>query len=518
MKAKTNKTESEKALTTLQELDESYLTQLLDAFNGAASRSRQLMLTLMFGAFLVFIAWFNSLSTPYNWLDSRIVFMRDIGKYILFPDQTNSPGYKTFESLKELYFECESGRVNKIDSLSEYAEISKSLIRDDWNQGVKFRIPFREWGQIDDLEKRILFYEKVLHCTRYINEKNILNEKVYIQQLNELIESETENVLMVRIPILGVSFDINNLCIFSGLFFTVVLIFLYFSLQREHRNLKYIFYTFGNDKINHSKLYILLSAHQVLTMPRKIYSLTNFGEVVNRHLANSIILLPLVMVGIIFSYDISTLYMGNRLSQELTSLSIIIASFIIFLLFYSSIKVFYKIKRIDNLWDNQAIKIFYMETVKTGKLNQKTKDGKTHHELLVETFNKHINLILGRKRYPGHHAYFYSYLKAIDTYYRNSMDNKFSSNDLVLKATAIFHRYWLKFKHFFRLVIHVLFNGNQYRSNIKAYTSCGDCPSLFDLFNEEIKNYGDNALNQRFRQKIQNNLNNVLDDFKKSSE
>lgn len=56
-----------------------------------------------------------------------------------------------------------------------------------------------------------------------------------------LVRSKVENYSVVRLPVLGIAFDINNLSLVSGFALTFLLIVLRFTINREYINLKIAF-------------------------------------------------------------------------------------------------------------------------------------------------------------------------------------------------------------------------------------------------------------------------------------
>jgi hypothetical protein len=57
-----------------------------------------------------------------------------------------------------------------------------------------------------------------------------------------IVKNEGENLYTIRIPIIGNSFDINNLAVFTGMSFICVLIVLWVTIRREKKNLRIALY------------------------------------------------------------------------------------------------------------------------------------------------------------------------------------------------------------------------------------------------------------------------------------
>ncbi|HEX8282331.1 MAG TPA: hypothetical protein VF588_03210 [Pyrinomonadaceae bacterium] len=85
-------------------------------------------------------------------------------------------------------------------------------------------------------------------------------------ETEELNKIRTEQIRIIRVPFFGVVFDMNDLGLFAGITFTVVLLWLTFSLARERRNLK-IAFNEASEREQKKLCYDLLAMHQMLTVP-----------------------------------------------------------------------------------------------------------------------------------------------------------------------------------------------------------------------------------------------------------
>jgi hypothetical protein len=117
----------------------------------------------------------------------------------------------------------------------------------------------------------------------------------------KLLDLRAENVLYIRIPILGVAFDINDLGIFGGLAMAILLLWLRFSLWNERHNLQLCM-----DEANPGDMkavYRYLSMRQLLTIPPSLGG-TEKLEGVWRWLARGLFSLPALAYGLVVGYDI----------------------------------------------------------------------------------------------------------------------------------------------------------------------------------------------------------------------
>jgi hypothetical protein len=85
------------------------------------------------------------------------------------------------------------------------------------------------------------------------------------RQLQELQDSLVRNTMNVTVPLLGFTFDLNDLGLIGGLSLFFLLAWLYFSLRREEGNVRILFDSqTGSDA---AEIYRLACMTQVLTIP-----------------------------------------------------------------------------------------------------------------------------------------------------------------------------------------------------------------------------------------------------------
>jgi hypothetical protein len=85
-------------------------------------------------------------------------------------------------------------------------------------------------------------------------------------EIDGLIKLRAENMRVVHLPFFGAVYDANDTLIFAGITFTVVLLWLTLSLNRERRNIQITFHE--AEALGKSRLcYDLLVMQQVLTIP-----------------------------------------------------------------------------------------------------------------------------------------------------------------------------------------------------------------------------------------------------------
>jgi hypothetical protein len=203
------------------EQEESYVSRYVDATISASTRARVVMIVMITAAVLVFTVFWNQGGTGElgpGWLDSRIKIRRDALKY--------------FYSVPDIFIRC--------------------------SPAVNYTVTDRQ-----EYDRAKSFIDKAgLHTGDSQDKKTIEGD---IEQLKRV---RAEQINLVRVPFFGVAFDSNDMGIFAGLSFTVILLWLWFSLGRELRNLRLAFKEAEGKGDRQQRLcYELLAMHQIFTLP-----------------------------------------------------------------------------------------------------------------------------------------------------------------------------------------------------------------------------------------------------------
>ena len=77
--------------------------------------------------------------------------------------------------------------------------------------------------------------------------------------INAIDRSKPKNIVFVKIPGLGIAFDVNWLIIASGVGFTAIYLLLYYSLSRERKNIKMLFKIASYEIISLARIYQFMS-------------------------------------------------------------------------------------------------------------------------------------------------------------------------------------------------------------------------------------------------------------------
>jgi hypothetical protein len=133
-----------------------------------------------------------------------------------------------------------------------------------------------------------------------------------LSQINHLTDMRDEQMRLVRLPFFGAVFDANDMGIFAGITFTVVLLWLTLATIRERRNVQVAF----EAAESHGSLrfcYNLLSMQQVLTVPptKANRYLQSLG-----YISNALYVMPLVIYGVLFHHDWITRDTGYALGWD----------------------------------------------------------------------------------------------------------------------------------------------------------------------------------------------------------
>jgi hypothetical protein len=198
---------------------------------------------------------------------------------------------------------------------------------------------------------------------KYFQIKSYYLEHSYSKEmLNQLLvnlkTSNFNNIFLVNVPIVGTSFDINDIGIVSGLTFIIALMVLLYSLMFKYNQIKNSFEVFreSRDQIDYKKFLKLLLINQVLTVDRyKVGEIAagKFGleKIIRlRCLPLSLYMVPFITHTFIFIFDVCTFRIGIILGQTYSLWVCIISGFLAFLILLITIFIYIQLNSIDKLW------------------------------------------------------------------------------------------------------------------------------------------------------------------------
>jgi hypothetical protein len=309
----------------------------VEACAASIYRARVVLIVLITASVLTFVTTWNSSSE--SWLTERIDLDRNAMNLYAPADL---PTEKTVS--------CESagGLSSRIRLLPQDAS---GLSREDYEMA----------------KERACFYDN-----SYLT-----------AHLEQLLTLEAEKVYMVQVPFFGVAFDINDIGMFAGLTFSVVLLWFRFSLLRELNNIAIAFGTAGRVTLEPKKpgekpgkgerqeeakmvrelqrnriryCYDILAMQQVLTVPpprariKKLPPQKKWRVVFWRAVPKILYSLPFLVQLFVLKNDLASIHIGYALSPSNT-LFITITEFVLLLIIAALTIVCITLsERIDKIW------------------------------------------------------------------------------------------------------------------------------------------------------------------------
>jgi hypothetical protein len=251
------------------------LGQYVDAAASSASRARAILIVMITAGVLTFVAYWNT--RPDAWLTGRI--------------------NKANAALR-LFDPNTKGRLSENAAKQKFAETEEEL-----HQSAK----------------------------KFIEDRNITDRDLLVDFIERLRGLQLEQVTTLHVPFFGVTFDVNDLGIFAGLTFSVILLWFRFSLVRELINLRETFIEakeLGDEYRHHC--YNLLAMRQVLTippMPNEVREPSNvLGRGFWRIFPEVLFFLPFIVYTRLFFHDLQTIDLAATISQ-LGAAALIVLSF-----------------------------------------------------------------------------------------------------------------------------------------------------------------------------------------------
>lgn len=291
-----NDEHSNNAAAQLRQPTIKYIEQYIDASAKSADRARFVLIVLITASVLSFFAYWNS--SPSGWLNSRLIVASDALKFYDEHDDKGKAIYRDEESFDNVVWP----RFFSLQTYNKETDAKKKqeYLNQHWpafDRARKFvRSSFVQQSRFADLE----------HLRRYIE---------------GLERMRTERVLSITVPFFGIVFDLNDLGVFAGITFVIVLLLFRFSLLRELRNLRLVFRQVHS--VEDLRLcYDMLSMQQVLTIPpqieryqseRNFWSIPNLQELFWQYVPSLLILLPLLVHLNIFITDYQTYPMAEEI-------------------------------------------------------------------------------------------------------------------------------------------------------------------------------------------------------------
>ncbi len=275
--------------------------------HDASQRVRRVVLVLLLACAIVFVAWLNELRD--GWTVTRLKVARwsadvlNCTEYQREPDPT--------DKTKDYHLACI--RVEGLDASQSAA------------------------------------------AQAYIERRNLTVESVqaHIQALQDVV---VKDVVFVRMPFIGIAADVNDLSVIAGLGFTVILLFLYFSVLREYANLTYLFHNpaLAADR---KEMYAYLTMTQIFMLPKIVDGLPPHVAVLRR-VRYGIFALPAILQGMIAVNDLVDIKYAHQIDPS-AAIRMAVGDVAGFLLVAAmAIAIGYKAQQMLQLWDEAFTEIF----------------------------------------------------------------------------------------------------------------------------------------------------------------
>ncbi len=355
----------------------------LIAFTEGSSRGRKLINILTITCIAALLGVFNSLKSAWNWFPSRQDKIRELTHITIFEDDATEKNAYT----KVFYYKKDSH--HNVDTLQNkfttttYCALLSSLLEEDLPDDLKSvdTTKVKPWVYLR-LPEYVIDTSKTLNIKKLKQFKaNIINAyKIFCiagfssryelnRHLQNMDRAKMENSTFVRVPILGIAFDVNWLIVVSGISFIVIYFLLYYALSRERKNITLLFRIAEKEEISKARLYQFMSMQQVFTIPPSIdealddndkndFLTDRWPNKVKRSLPRVVWCAPLVVWAFIFWYDYNTRAIGEIINPFLLTTQMVISLLLGVALIYLAFLCIRESLQIDGGWKEEAKKIF----------------------------------------------------------------------------------------------------------------------------------------------------------------
>jgi hypothetical protein len=365
-----------------ENLETAYLEPYIEATIAASSRFRRVLIVMVTASILAFGAYWNSRDE--GWFNSRIVAARRGEAYLSLKKKGYDLSHiekeltelneKRLKLEKEQQQHPEWGNKDQVNVEKALLHVNQQHLRDE-NEKQQQNIRWDRDKLLNEVNQTLrarfdksrinIISAKQLKAELNKQEYDIVEEWIKVRQLpdekqaaeyaQKLEEARTLNILLVRIPFFGIAFDINDLGLWGGFTFVVILMIFRFSLWREYNNLRLTFRE-AKDEQHLEYCYKSLAMQQVMTVPPTLYRdhppQKPAGKVVRL-----LYLPPLFVQAAILYNDISTMRIGEFFNPANTKISIYMSLIFLGLIMLLTYKCLQLSVKIDRVWDEFADRI-----------------------------------------------------------------------------------------------------------------------------------------------------------------
>lgn len=358
------------------------LESFLIAFGESASRARKIINILIIASIAAFLGLLNSCSKKWNWFPSRQQRMSEMHQVVCF-ENNNDGARQNKDSIKYKTPKGDTAHRENNFTPGNYQHLLMELTsheKDRFEIGdfsgnepefpwIHFKLPafVLKNGWID-IASVVKYKTPILNGYHMACLTTISSMYELDRTIQAMTRARLENSTFVRIPILGIAFDVNWLIIASGAGFCAIYFLLYYSLSRERKNIVLLFRIASYENMPVARLYQFMSMQQVFTIPPSIDEYLDkshksendqlnekWNNRVRRFFPKIAWISPIFFWLAVLIYDIDSKRFGLVLNEQLTHMQFIAAAFIgviMAVLVYLSVDESVKI---DKEWKEKAI-------------------------------------------------------------------------------------------------------------------------------------------------------------------
>lgn len=268
--------------------------QYVHALAASSNRIRYLIFAVAITTVVVLVS--SRHSHPYGWTMSRVAIVRE------------TLGAEIWDA---------RGKLTKADALDVCAkEVQAGAPK--WPLGMRDRS-----AEIAEISARHGFRNANCWHLNYVVAKLGLRDKEAVEKWLDKIEQEqVSGVIIKNMPFLGVPFDVNDLGIFSGLTYTILMVALWFAMVRHQENLYLSMWKVcemaqkkdgPNPEGRANLLYHALAMSQLFTTPP---TLARWQTSFTDQFPRLFFLIPAVMQGYIGWNDLDTFDRGSMVNEK----------------------------------------------------------------------------------------------------------------------------------------------------------------------------------------------------------
>ena len=344
----------------------------------ASNRSRNVLLILSTASVLAFVGFWNS--KPLSWMNSRIdVLSRDLeylkGRKSIIEKETALAKLKAKCSDEQKAGDAStsapsSPAPSNRKTIKPVASVTTPKSNPDCSPELMTRLE----SEIKDERDFVINGDKYATARAYYHEDELNDNSLFKgpstlalddlllkteEGLKTTLRNRRDNILSVRIPFFGISFDINDLSLVSGITFTIILIWLRLSLWTELNSTQQVFERVDVKDLKEVKdYYEYLGTRQVFTIPLSFdEQLKKYGERQWRLMLILLIALPVALQGLLLANDLYTTQIGINISTQNTIIVLISGFFFLAttsVLMFSCLSI---VSSINHHWREQAVRI-----------------------------------------------------------------------------------------------------------------------------------------------------------------